>query len=153
MKTKQYSVELVTEVAKDMVYSKDFMTLSDQIMVLAKQHHKWFKLKGQVEWTVSDAAFLLSAVYSQEKDNFPLEMFNEFVVELYNSYNTINIFIERDDSTFQQYGRTEDLEQSKEIDKKIRKILDDNDIPYYKVKAGKKTVKQIYSIVKSINKQ
>lgn len=150
LKIKGFKVELVTEYAKDLVYSKDFMTLSDQLMVLAKQHHRWYKLENQVDYTVSDAPFLLSSTYAQEKPHFPLDEFKHFVVEMYKRYNTINIFIERDEDHYQHFGRNENLEEAKEIDSKIKAVLLDNEIPFYIVKANKKTVKEIYKIIKEL---
>jgi thymidylate kinase len=150
MKRKGYKVELVTEYAKDLVYSKDFMTLSDQIMVLAKQHHKWFKLEEQVDWTVSDAPFLLSSVYVQEKKHLNKEKFIEFIVETYKGYETVNIILERDLEHFQEYGRNQNLEEAIELDNSIKEILESNNIPYFTVKANKHTVKNIYKLIKNL---
>ena len=152
MKRENYKVELVTEYAKDLVYSKDFMTLSDQIMVLAKQHHKWFKLEDQVEWTVSDAPFLLSSVYVQEKPHLNKQMFVDFIVETYKRYDTINIFLLRSDEYYQSYGRNETLQEAKEIDDKILTLLEDNDIEYHLVKVGENTINDIMGILKLLEK-
>lgn len=147
MKIEGYDVEMVTEFAKDLVYSKDFMTLSDQIMVLAKQHHHWFKLNDQVEYTVSDAPFLLSAIYSQEKERFPKGSFDLFVVEMFKAYDTINIFIERPED-FQENGRKHDIEESLVLDKRIKGLLNDNGIEFHTVTAHPEIVSEIYDIIK-----
>ena len=47
MKKLGYKVELVTEVAKDYVYKKDFVSLSYQPIILGKQSFKNFKLDTQ----------------------------------------------------------------------------------------------------------
>lgn len=148
LKKRHIECELVTEYAKDLVYSKDFMTLSDQLMVLAKQHHHWFKLDDQLEYTVSDAPFLHSCIYLQEKDGFPAELFKKFVVELYKSYDTINIFLEREESYYQEYGRLQNLEECLEIDSQIKSLLDENNIPYYSVKINENTIQNILDLLK-----
>lgn len=148
MKVKHYKVELVTEYAKDLVYSKDFMTLSDQIMVLAKQHHRWYKLEDQVDFTVSDAPFLLSCIFAQDKPHLDVDLLKKFIIDTYLRYDTINIFLEREDSHFQEYGRNESLEEAKELDIKIRQLMDYNNIPYVVIPFTKKPSKKIFKYLK-----
>jgi hypothetical protein len=150
MKKKGYTVELVTEYAKDLVYREDFNTLSDQIMVFAEQHNRWFKLDQKVDFTVSDAPFLLSTVYAKEGSHLNLEKFKSFVINTYKNYDTVNIFIERNEENFQEFGRNENLKESIELDKKILKILDDNGIKYHKIKAGKSIDKEIFKKLKEL---
>ncbi len=147
MKMQGYKVEYVTEVAKDLVYSKDFMQLSDQCMVLARQHHNWFKLNGQVDWTINDGPFLLSCIYAQPKEHFNLNLFKAFVIDMYKSYDTINILLKVKEENYQDYGRTQTFEESLEIHNQIIELLNDNDIKYTEIEVNSETVNNILSLI------
>ncbi|MEA3452320.1 MAG: hypothetical protein U9Q83_10520, partial [Bacteroidota bacterium] len=69
--------------------------------------------------------------------------------------NNINIFLERnvDKLTYQEYGRSQSLEQAIEKDEEIKKILINNEIPFITVKMGKKSIKKIMKIVKKMENQ
>jgi tRNA uridine 5-carbamoylmethylation protein Kti12 len=71
MKSNGYKVEYCTEYAKNLVFSKDFYRLKDQLYVLAKQSHPWFKLDSQVDYTINDGPFLLGTIYLQESEHIP----------------------------------------------------------------------------------
>ena len=150
MKKAGYSVEIVTEYAKDLVYSKDYFKLKDQLMILANQSHPWFKLEKQVEYTVNDGPFLLGLVYLQENPHMPMHEFKAFLLKMWHSYNHINIFIERDIEAheYQEYGREQTLVEAIEKDNEIKEVLDQNGIPYYSVVMGPKTVKDTLKIIK-----
>lgn len=151
MKRNHMNVEYVTEVAKDLVYSHDFFTLKDQMMVFARQHHNLFKMEGQVDYLVHDSPILLSLIYLQETVHLPKKEMTDLILKVFNSYNNINIFLERDLTLkFQENGRNHNLEESLEIDKQIEQMLIDNNIKYYKIKVGKNTIKKIFKIVKEL---
>ena len=70
------------------------------------------------------------------------------VMDLFNSYNNINIFLERPEDEFEPTGRFQNQQESLEMDKKIKGILDDNHIPYHTVTVGKEAVREIIEILK-----
>jgi hypothetical protein len=150
MKRNGMKVELSTEYAKDLVYSKDFFKIKDQVMILAKQAHPMFKMEEQVDYLIHDGPFLLGLAYVQDNPHLPKEEFKALIVAMYKSYNTLNIFLERDLKIhpYQQYGRNQTLDEAVELDEKIKQILIDNDIPFKTVKVGKKTIKNIYKILR-----
>jgi len=149
MKRNNLKVEYVSEIAKELVYSKDFFSLGDQLMILARQHHSWYKLNNQVDYTVNDGAFLLSLIYVQENKHLPLEYFKPLIVEMFKSYKTLNILLERsDEHPYQEYGRNETLDEALALDEKIKSMLIENNIPFVTIKVGKKTIKQVFKLVK-----
>lgn len=83
MKRKGYSVEYVTEYAKGLTYSKSTFRLSDQLYILAKQHHPWFVLKSQIDYTVNDSPFILGLAYTQETEHLPLNEFKNLIISMY----------------------------------------------------------------------
>jgi hypothetical protein len=151
MKKEGFSIEYISEYAKDLVYSKDYFKLKDQLMVLANQSHPWFKLENQVDFTVNDGPFMLGLVYLQENSHMPAKEFKAFLLEMWHSYDHINIFIERDieNHAYQEYGRNQTLAEAIEKDNEIRETLEENGIPYYSVVMGPDTVKESLKIVKS----
>jgi len=150
MKKDGYKVEACSEYAKDLVYSKDYFKLKDQLMILANQSHPWFKLESQVEYTVNDGPFLLGLVYLQENPHMPVQEFKDFLLKMWYSYDHINIFIERDieNHAYQEYGRQQTLTEAIEKDNEIKEVLDQNGIPYYSVVMGPNTVKETLKIIK-----
>ena len=149
MKADGYKVEYVTEYAQDLVYSKDYFKLKDQLMILANQSHPWFKLEEQVDYTINDGPFLLGLVYLQENPHMPAEEFKAFLLAMWKSYNHINVFLERNTEVhaFQQYGRDRTLEESIQKDNEIKAVLDDNDIPYVSMKIGEFTNRSLLEII------
>ena len=151
MKTDGYKVEYATEVAKDLVYSKRYFELSDQLMILARSHHQWFKLENQVDYAIHDGPFLLGPAYINKEDkHLPVETYTKLVYDLYNSYDTLNIFLQRDISEhpYQEYGRNQSLQEAMEIDEIVLNILKESGVDYHIVKVGPDAVDVIYSMIK-----
>jgi len=148
MKKQNIKVEYVTEVAKDIVYSKDFFTLKDQLMITARQHHKLWKLESQVDFTINDGPFLIGLAFVQDDPHLPREEFEAMVVKMYRSYNNINFFLEKSDNyQHQQYGRKEDSAECIETGHKIRAILDKYEVPYHVMKVSDNIIGDILKIV------
>lgn len=57
MKKKGMDVELVTEVAKDFVWEERQKTLEIQPYITVKQYRNLFRLKGKVDYVITDAPF------------------------------------------------------------------------------------------------
>lgn len=137
MKMRHQSVELVTEVAKEHVYDGTLdMMLDRQEVIFANQNQRLHRLQGHVEYAIIDSPLLLSCVYCDMNalqrgvDGWPaMESFKRFVLDVYSSYDNINIFITRP-TNFEDGGRAHNLEESLEIDKKIIETLHFNSIPY-----------------------
>jgi len=151
MKKEGYSIEYVPEYAKDLTYSKDHFKIKDQVMILAKQSHPWFKLEGQVDYTVNDGPFFLGLVYLQDNPHLPKEEFKNLLVSMWKSYHTINIFLERnlEEHGYQEYGRNQTLEEAIQKDKEIKQTLEEYGIDYYSVEMSEDAVSKIIEIVES----
>tara|TARA_R100001530_G_scaffold93239_1_gene64718 strand:- start:3071 stop:3586 length:516 start_codon:yes stop_codon:yes gene_type:complete len=119
MKSKHMSVELVNEFAKEVVWENNLDALKDQLYLFANQNRKLERLKGKVEYAITDSPLLLTLVYMPK--GYP-ESFREFVEDIYYSYNNINVFINRVKS-YVKTGRVETEEQAKAIDERIKKLL------------------------------
>lgn len=121
MKKSGMSVELISEYAKDLVWSESLKVLEDQVYVAAKQNRKQHRLLGKVEWIITDSPIVLSAYYakycSQNK-----EMVRNLAYDLFNSYENINIFIQRT-KPFVSTGRLCSEGGALKTDKELKEML------------------------------
>lgn len=152
MKSRDYKVEYIQEYAKELTFGKDFTKLGDQVLILGEQHHRMHRLKDQVDFLIHDSPFVMGLSYLVEDPHVPKDIYADLITTMFKSYNNINIFLERnvDELTYQEYGRSQSLEQAIEKDAEIKKILNDNDIPFITVKMGSKSIKKIMKIVKKL---
>lgn len=121
------NAELVTEVAKDIVYEEQLKILKDQLYVFSKQNRRMERLRGKVDFIVTDSPGILALAY-QVPDYYPT--FEPLVVDVFNSYNNINFMLSRHFS-FKTDGRAHDEDTSKDIDTNIKSILEKHSIPYF----------------------
>jgi nicotinamide riboside kinase len=110
LKSKQ-KVEIVTEVIKDYVYDENKMAMQDQVLITAQQNHRLFRLNGKVDFVVSDASLLNGIMY------------NEF-------YDDNIVFLLPRKPEYDQYGRSQTLEEAKELDAIFVKNLEEMNIPF-----------------------
>ena len=150
MKSKGYKVELVTEFAKDLVYQESFFRLKDQLMILARQNHKLWVLKDKVDYAIVDSPLLLSQHYFEDNGDYSEKLFKDFVLDTYNKYDNLNVFLKRniEEHPYQQYGRSQTLEEAIEIDNSIKNILEEVKADYKSILVSKSTVKDIFKLIK-----
>lgn len=149
MKSRGYKVELVTEFAKDLVYQESFFRLKDQLMILARQNHKLWVLKDKVDYAIVDSPLLLSQHYFQDNGDYNEKLFKDFVLDTYNKYNNLNIFLQRnsEEHPYQQYGRSQTEEEAILIDESIKSILKSTNSKFETILVSKTTVKDILSLI------
>lgn len=150
MKINNYKVELLQEYAKDLTYGKDSVKLSDPLHVLGEQHHRLFRLQGKVDYVIHDSPFIMGLAYLDTEGIIPVNTFKTFTLELFNKYDSINILLVRntDKHHYQEYGRSQSLEEAKDIDKYIKQLLVNNSIPFIAIEMGDSTVKDILKKLK-----
>lgn len=143
MKIAGYSVELVTEFAKDLFYSNQLDNMLDQQeYIFAEQNYRLFKLKKHVEYAITDSPLLLSLIY-KDQTSPTANSFNNLVIDTWNLYDNINIYLNRPQS-FQKYGRRHTLEESKQIDNNIRNILTEQQVDYDVFNTTKDAAEEIF---------
>ena len=151
MKMEGEHVELVTEFARDEINSGNKHRLNDQDWIFAHQHHRIQRLEDSgIEYVITDSPLLLMLVYADNVwCNKPyLESFKRFVYEVDSTYNSYNIFIQRNDQFSEEDpGRVHSLEESKKIDDEIITMLTYHKVPYKKYNIGERTISNIYSDV------
>lgn len=124
------SCELVTEVAKDMVWDKAFAVMQDQHLIFAKQRHRLIRLTGQVDYVVTDSPIILGNLYFSASPAFEQVMLEEM-----QAMENINFLLARV-KLFSQVGRMQDEEGAKVIDEACHRLLTKYDLPYTLVEGG-----------------
>lgn len=122
MKQKGYSVEYVSEYAKDLTWGRDWMGLAHQPLILAQQDFRLFRLKGQVEWVITDSPLPMQIAYmGDEWLNAQLDV---TAWGLYERYENFNVLVGRSSEFgFEAAGRNQNLEQAMVLDNVIDNLF------------------------------
>lgn len=122
MKVKGQSVELVTEYAKDLTWSKDWMGLAHQPSILAQQDYRLYRLKGQVEWVITDSPLPLQIAYQGEE--WTRAGLDKFTWGLFERYENFNVLVSRNEKLpFEQAGRNQNAEEAMKLDNVIDNLF------------------------------
>lgn len=150
LKKQNVECELAYEYAKDLVWGRNFETLTNQIYVFAKQFIRIDRLVNKVDVVITDSPLLLSIMFKHHhlfKNDDLKNIFDKLVIGVFNAYDNLNYYIERS-VPFNPKGRVEKtIDEAIENDRKIRNILINNNIFY---KTMKNTEGDIQFVVKDI---
>lgn len=140
------------EFPKLLAWDNNMPAIKDQLYVFANQHRGIAQAYGKVDYIVVDSPILFSLIYhSYYTKGYPAEFygesFNNLIIDLHNKYDSVNILLERGQGIHNDEERFQNYEESLAIDNHCKKILDDNNIPYYIVKVGKGVVKKILKLI------
>lgn len=141
MKLNGYSVELVTEFAKDCVYENPSI-LQDQFYVTAIQARRLTKLLNKVDFVVTDSPILLGEIYKSKK-SFLKE---DFYIDLFNTYNNINFVLNRQ-FAFVEDGRVHSEIEAKTIAQQIKKSLIKNGIDFREIESNANAHNVIFNLI------
>jgi tRNA uridine 5-carbamoylmethylation protein Kti12 len=119
MKTAGYNVELVTEYVKDAVWDERTNLFKDQLYLLAQQNRRLERLRGKVDYAISDSPLLLVLAYSP-KDYY--NSFNGIVLDIWNSYDNYNYRLHRKHKYINE-GRIHTEAEADLVDLKIDSIF------------------------------
>ena len=143
MKWGGYSVELVSEVAKDIVWEGHFNLLQDQWYISAMQNRKIRRLIGQVEYIVTDSPLLLGAVYMDE--TIPQSL-KDCVRDIWNTYDNINFMLNRV-KPYVKVGRTQDEVDARKIDNECRRVLHEAGEIFHEITADRNGKVEILKVL------
>lgn len=147
MKKNNFNVELVTEFAKELTWSKRGKCLKDQFYVSAKQNHRLERLKNQVDFVITDSPLFLGIIYASE--NY-YSLFEPLLLQIFNSYNNLNIFLKRI-KLYNPIGRNQTESESNALSDLIEFRLKQYNIEYKKMDAVDNCYEMIYnSFIKEV---
>jgi len=145
LKMRGYRVEEVIEYAKELTYANDFSKLSDQVLMLGKQHHPHFVLDDKVDIVVTDSPFIMGITYMNPDEDSYQEL-KRLSLKLNNSFNTLNVLIERN-HPYQTFGRNQTEEESEFKHIEIKSLLDSNGINYIQMDNNENIVHDIIDMI------
>lgn len=152
LKLKGINCELVTEFVKDKVWEDNNEALKNQLYISGKQSYRLSRIADKVDIAIVDSPLLLGVFYN----NNPIlgEDFNHLMVNLFNSYDNMNFYINRV-KKYNPIGRLQTEDESNKIATQILDMLDKYDIEYQKIDGNfedaEKTLQQIINYCKSNN--
>ena len=128
LKKEHINTEYVSEYAKELVWRNPNHKLLDgsvasQTELFEVQNERLSDLQGKVSVVVTDSPLLLNLMYVNE----PAPELEEMVFEAYGKYNNFNMFIKRG-GEYERAGRLQTLEESVEIDNRIKELLNSRGI-------------------------
>lgn len=128
LKSMEYDCEMCPEFAKELVWENRLETFSDELYLFAKQNHRLFRLIGKVDIVITDRPLYLSIPYYNYYKGRN-ETYERLVKDTFDSYENLNIFLERR-KEFVQNGRNESEEESKAFDERFKECLDEAGYSY-----------------------
>lgn len=132
LKMKGINAELVTEFAKDLVWTERTKELKDQVYIFGKMYHKLWRLQGKVDVVICDSPLPLCIYYADETTP---ERFDGFVMEAFDQFKNTNVLCART-FAYQQEGRYQDEEEAKRVHTDIIHLLEHEGIGVRYLPAG-----------------
>lgn len=147
MSIENFNVELVHESAKDFTWEDWEHIFPEQDYITAHQHRLIRRLvRHNVDYAVVDSSLLLAEIYAP--DWFPRSYFT-FLMEQYNSYDNINIVIQRNPNlTYKQAGRNQTYTEATVKDRQVVDVLHKYNLPYHTVMAGDGSLNKAMEIIR-----
>ncbi len=134
LKRESISCELVTEYAKEVVWSENTSLLDDQKHIFDVQFERQRRLVGKVDYVITDSPILLSVVYYKRRMkalNQELNEYHQMMLDYFKStfsiFSNMNWLINRA-KPYQQVGRVQSEEEAKKIDDEILTALSEMDM-------------------------
>ena len=117
--------ELAAEYAKDLVWEKRDKTFENQVYIFGKQHHRIFRLIGQVEVVITDSPLFLTPIYDRQKR----QSLKKLVFEETKKCNNLNVLVTRR-KDYNPNGRLHSESHAHRVDGTVRDFLVNNRIPF-----------------------
>jgi len=152
LKKRNISCDNPYEFPKELVWEDTGKQIRDQFYVIANQHRRIVRSFGSVDFIIMDSPILLSLIYKNNyTDGYPAslygETFDKLIFEIHNTYDNLNIFLNRKNDLFEDVGRYHGNTESNIIDGQIIKLLDNNNINYYSLDVDDSCVKNILKLI------
>ena len=144
--------ELVPEYIKELIYEENQTIPVNQIAIFGNQHYMINNKIGKVDCVIQDGSFLNNIIYTKENTGEDNPEFYALLISEYHKFNNLTFFIDRGTLEFETYGRIHTEKQSKELDKKIKKVYEMANADYIEVEARDAVDKMIPIILNILKK-
>ena len=147
LKSAGVNCEYVQEYAKDKTWEDNAFTLGCQPYITSKQLYRQHRLLNKVDVVITDSPLLNGLIY---KGHYTGEHFDNWLVETFNQFENLNIFLERnlDKHPYNPKGRSQTLEESIAIDYKAQMLLEKYHLEYKTVPVDEYAVDKISELIK-----
>lgn len=138
-----YRCELLPEAAKGYCYTDATTVLQDQLLITAQQHHYMYFLNKSkfLDFLIIDSPILLGLFYTRKYEYF-VNM-DKLIIDLYNSYDNINYYIERN-HPYDATNRVQTEHEAINDNIELKLLLDYHSVPYKLKRSSKKLAKTIF---------
>lgn len=144
LKRQHIEVEYVSEYPKQLVYEENVLSLQNQILVFATQHHRIWTAARHNQIVITDSPILLSTIYNDGIS----ENFKALIKEMHSKFTNLNIVLQRVESFHSMTGRIHTLNESMTIDQKIRQTLDDMQEDYLEYNPVQDQIEPLIKLIK-----
>lgn len=129
LKKRGVNAELVTEFAKDKTWEGNSLALGCQEYVFGKQSYRLARCRADVDVIVTDSPLPLSLLYTQDPALLADGAFQKVVMNVFNSYNNINYYVQRV-KPYNPKGRNQTEAESNALNRPLLQLLKDNVISF-----------------------
>ncbi|MEN9382881.1 MAG: hypothetical protein RI959_138 [Pseudomonadota bacterium] len=137
------TVETIPDLAKSLVWQKDYESLRNQYGIALHQYRMLEVLDGQVQYLVTEGALPQLLYYN---DTYPdnvcdVAKTRKQILEWYKQFNNVNVLVQRDpEKKYVRSGRFQDETQAREIDSQMRGVLNREGIKFTVLPPDHKTI-------------
>ena len=125
LKMRGIHCEEAAEYAKDLTWEDRRVALHNQIHIFGEQHHRIWRLLGQVDVVITDSPLLLTPIYNTRTEN----SLSKLALEEYNAMWNYTVLLTRS-QPYCQIGRKRAKAEAEQIDRQIADYLLDNRIGF-----------------------
>ena len=149
LKMRGMKVEYVPEVAKSLVWTQQYELLNNQHYVTMQQYEILNAVYGKVNIVVTDGPIIHGIYYNRHNSgNYcDIEKVEKLILEKMKNFNNIFIHVTKGDFPYEQAGRLETEEQSNQVGKELKCILDANNLSYKCITSGRDALNDILEYV------
>lgn len=156
LKKRHISCDAPYEFPKVLAWDNNNEAIKDQLYVISNQHRGIVKSYGKVKYVIVDSPILLSLVYknyyAKGDDDYPSclygKEFDDMILSVHRYYDNLNIVLVRSSHEVHNNDeRYQDLEQSIDIDNRIREVLNKNGIRYIEISVDNDPVGEIIKLL------
>jgi len=123
LKKRKVRCEYISEYAKDLVFSGcSHLLTKNQLFIFGEQHRRMSILNdSNLDYLICDSPLLLASFYGDKYATSTVEL-NKLILKEFNSYNNINIFLNRC-VDFDSFGRVQTQEESDQDSQDLKRLL------------------------------
>lgn len=144
MKRAGISCELINEYAKQLVWRESHGMLNNQVYILAKQYEQQERLRGKVNYIITDSPLLLNHYYNTKRPA-PVKTLEPLVYELFGSFDN-TIFYVKGTKAYDPVGRYQTEDEAAQCGIEIKNMLDGSAFEYYTINSNT-SPERIYELI------